>query len=130
MIIRSVEDIKHSSREVISEGWTSRRLLLDEDNMGFSFHETIIHSGAELRMHYKHHLEAVLCIEGEGLLIDIESSHEYKITPGVMYALSANERHILRSKNGMRVVCVFNPPLTGREVHDAEGAYPKSKDIP
>jgi L-ectoine synthase len=24
----------------------------------------------------------------------------------------------------MRMVCVFTPPLTGREVHDREGAYP------
>jgi len=23
----------------------------------------------------------------------------------------------------MRMVCVFNPPLTGREVHDETGAY-------
>jgi L-ectoine synthase len=24
----------------------------------------------------------------------------------------------------MRMVCVFNPPLNGRETHDATGAYP------
>jgi L-ectoine synthase len=22
------------------------------------------------------------------------------------------------------MICVFNPPLTGREVHDEEGVYP------
>jgi L-ectoine synthase len=33
---------------------------------------------------------------------------------------------VLRANKGshMRMVCVFNPPLTGREVHDATGAYP------
>ncbi len=24
----------------------------------------------------------------------------------------------------MRMICIFNPPLTGREVHDKTGAYP------
>ena len=24
----------------------------------------------------------------------------------------------------MRTVCVFNPPVTGREVHDENGVYP------
>jgi L-ectoine synthase len=24
----------------------------------------------------------------------------------------------------MRTVCVFNPPVTGREVHDERGVYP------
>jgi L-ectoine synthase len=24
----------------------------------------------------------------------------------------------------MRTVCVFTPPVTGREVHDEDGAYP------
>jgi len=23
----------------------------------------------------------------------------------------------------MRLICVFNPPVTGREVHDQDGAY-------
>ncbi len=28
----------------------------------------------------------------------------------------------------MRMVCVFNPPLTGREVHDEKGIYPLIED--
>ncbi len=27
----------------------------------------------------------------------------------------------------LRVICVFNPPLTGREVHDASGVYPAAE---
>ena len=31
----------------------------------------------------------------------------------------------LKALNGkpMRMVCVFNPPVTGRETHDADGSY-------
>jgi L-ectoine synthase len=28
----------------------------------------------------------------------------------------------------MRTVCVFNPPVTGREVHDENGVYPLIKE--
>ena len=41
-----------------------------------------------------------------------------------MYALDKNDRHILRAKSEMKMACVFNPPLNGREVHDNTGAYP------
>ncbi|WP_407691279.1 ectoine synthase [Saccharopolyspora mangrovi] len=29
----------------------------------------------------------------------------------------------------MRAVCVVNPPLTGREVHDDDGTYPMITDV-
>ncbi|MFS8581176.1 MAG: ectoine synthase, partial [Novibacillus thermophilus] len=48
----------------------------------------------------------------------------YPIKAGTMYALDGNEKHYLRAKTDMRMVCVFNPPLTGQEVHNEEGYYP------
>jgi L-ectoine synthase len=45
-----------------------------------------------------------------------------------MYALNGNERHYLRARKDMRLICVFNPPLTGAEVHDEDGAYPLLSD--
>lgn len=35
------------------------------------------------------------------------------------------DRHVLRADKGtpMRMVCAFNLPLTGREVHDQSGAH-------
>jgi L-ectoine synthase len=129
MIVRSLDDIKNSEREVVTPGWTSRRLLLADDGMGFSLNETIIPAGAELDMHYKHHLESVLCIAGEGTLKDLATGKEYAIRPGVMYALSGNEHHILKAEKELRTICVFNPPLTGREVHGPDGAYPPADQI-
>jgi L-ectoine synthase len=54
----------------------------------------------------------------------------YKIEPGVIYALDRHDRHFLRAHTRMRLVCVFNPPLSGREVHDAEGVYPVMEEEP
>lgn len=125
MIVRNVEELKNTSRLITSPegGWSSVRMLLKNDSMGFSFHITTIVKGAELVMHYKNHLESVYCISGEG---EIESSVEgkiYAIKPGVLYALDKHDRHILRAFSEMQMACVFNPPLNGAEVHNKEGAY-------
>ena len=46
------------------------------------------------------------------------------ISDGVLYALDKHDRHILRGgTEDMRLVCAFNPPVTGNEVHNADGAY-------
>ena len=42
-----------------------------------------------------------------------------------MYALNLHDPHILRAfDEPMIMACVFNPPVTGAEVHDETGAYP------
>ena len=127
MIVRALSEILGSPRDVSGETWTSRRLLLAHEGMGFSLHDTLIHAGTETRMHYKHHLEAVYCVEGEGTLEDLESGVTHDIAAGTMYALSGHERHVLRAKSTMRMICVFNPPVTGREVHGEDGDYPPSE---
>jgi len=124
MIVRSFHAMKDTERRVDSNGWNSVRLLLKDDKMGFSFHITTIYAGAELKMHYQNHLEAVYCVAGEGAIEDLETGVKHDIRPGVMYALDKNDRHILRAKSEMTMACVFNPPVTGKEVHDDTGAYP------
>jgi len=128
VIVRSIESLKGTEREVKGETWVSRRLLLKKDGMGFSFHETVLHAGTVTKMWYKNHLEAVLCVEGEAEIEDLGTGEKHVIVPGTMYALNMNDRHILRVKEDFRVVCVFNPPCTGRETHDPDGAYPLLED--
>ncbi len=124
MIVRKIEDIIGTEREVKGEGWTSRRLLLKKDGMGFSFHETIIPAGATLRLWYKKHLEAVYCVAGNGSIEDLGTGETHAIEDGVLYALNNHDRHILRGGSAdMRLICAFNPPVTGRETHDSDGSY-------
>lgn len=124
MIVRKLRDIRKSDRNVESDGWESARLLLKDDGMGFSFHVTRMHAGAELHMHYQNHLEAVLVLKGTGTIEDLGTGEIHQLAPGVMYALNANDRHIVRPETDVVTACVFNPPVTGREVHDESGAYP------
>ncbi|MFB9274376.1 ectoine synthase [Cohnella cellulosilytica] len=123
MIVRHLEDRIGTAYDVAAATWNSRRLLLQEDGVGFSLHDTVIQAGTETLIWYKHHVEAVYCIEGEGEIELTETGATYAIRPGMMYVLDGHERHLLRGKTDMRMICVFNPPCTGQEVHDEEGAY-------
>lgn len=123
MIVRHFEDAKNSNRRVGTANWTSFRLLLENDGMGFSMHETWIHAGTETLIWYRHHLEAVYCIEGTGEIELTDSGNIHRITPGTLYALDQHDRHLLRADTKMRMICVFNPPLQGQEVHDEHGVY-------
>jgi L-ectoine synthase len=130
MIVRSLEQTADTERDIQTPHWRSRRLLLRSEGMGFSLHDTLIHAGAELPMHYRNHLEAVYCIEGEGSIEDCAAGEVHAIRPGVVYALDRHDRHILRASTELRMVCVFNPPVTGVEVHDETGAYPAAAGEP
>jgi L-ectoine synthase len=124
MIVRKLKKIRASENNVKSDGWESARLLLAGDGMGFSFHLTTLRAGSELRMHYKHHLEAVMVLKGTGTIEDLGTGETHELRPGVLYALNENDEHIVRPETDILTACVFNPPVTGGEVHDEDGAYP------
>src|SRR3546814_18251681 len=96
--------------------------------MGFSFHVTTMFAGQELKMHYQNHLEAVLVLKGTGTIEDLGTGLTHTLAPGVMYALNANDQHVVRPTTDLLTACVFNPPVTGREVHDESGAYPAATE--
>ncbi|WP_053982089.1 ectoine synthase [Marinagarivorans algicola] len=125
MIVRDLKSAQEQGRKIVDpkNNWDSTRLILKEDNMGFSFHITTIYKGADFQMHYQNHLESVYCISGTGEIENLEDGKKYPISPGTLYVLNNNDKHILRAFEEMSMACVFNPPLTGREVHNAEGAY-------
>ncbi|MEH6826199.1 MAG: ectoine synthase [Motiliproteus sp.] len=125
MIVRSLSEAQECGRRIVSPdgNWESTRLLLKDDNMGFSFHITTIYAGADFQMHYQNHLESVFCMSGEGEVESLDDGNKYPIAPGTLYILDKHDRHVLRAFKEMKMACVFNPPLNGKEVHNAEGAY-------
>lgn len=125
MIVKKLEEVVGTDRQIDTENWTSYRLLLKREGMGFSLHVTDIHAGTSTRMCYENHLEAVYCMEGRGSVTLVETDETFPIEPGTVYALDQHDKHVLRADTRLRMLCVFNPPVVGREVHDANGAYPK-----
>ena len=123
MILRRLCDAEKNGRKIVSKTWDSTRLILKNDNMGFSFHITTIYADTETPLWYKNHLESVYCISGEGEVETCDDGKVYKIEPGTVYVLDKNDKHLLRAKTELKLACVFNPPLHGKEVHDKDGAY-------
>lgn len=129
MIIRKLDEIRAGDRNVKSNGWESARMLLADDGMGFSFHITTMYAGGELRMHYQNHLESVMILEGIGTIEDLGTGETHQLKPGVLYVLNDHDRHVVRPETDIVCACVFNPPVTGREVHDESGAYPAAEQV-
>lgn len=104
-------------------GFTSNRILLESDNMGYTMTKTVVHPGMVNRWHYKHHLESCYCVSGSGLLINERTTEYFAIAPDTTYVLDKNDPHTFEALEETVLICVFNPPLTGREVHQADDSY-------
>ncbi|MCP4331555.1 MAG: ectoine synthase [Gammaproteobacteria bacterium] len=128
MIVRSLDNLIDTPRDVCGEAWASRRFLLAGDGVGFTLTETSIVAGSEQLLWYKHHVEANYVIEGKGEVENVETGEVFALSPGSIYVLDQHEKHRLKAFTAMRLVCVFTPALTGRETHDADGAYALPED--
>ncbi|BBX25264.1 ectoine synthase [Mycolicibacterium alvei] len=129
MIVRTTAEITGTDRDVAGNTWRSKRIILAGDGVGFSFHETTIEAGSVNEFHYQHHIEAVWVIEGTGTLTDLGTGQQYPLADGTMYLLNNNDRHRVTCDEQLRMLCVFNPPVTGREVHDENGVYPAPQPV-
>jgi L-ectoine synthase len=113
---------------VVSQNWESTRMLLKQDNMGYSFHITTIYANTETHIWYQNHFESVYCVSGEGEIETLADGKVYPIRPGTLYNLDKHDEHLLRADSELKLACVFNPPLNGLEVHDENGVYPLEAD--
>jgi L-ectoine synthase len=123
MIIRTLDEIAGTDRDVSGPGWRSRRIVLRKDGMEHSLHFTEVPAGTEMTLWYKVHLESNLVITGTGEVEDVATGEVHQLAPGSLYALDRHDRHIVRAHTDMQLVGVFTPALTGRETHDADGSY-------
>ncbi len=128
MIVRDFNELKDTERAVSDAHWTSVRMLLADDGMGFSFHITTLQAGSEHEFHYKHHFESVYCMAGKGSITDLATGKTYAIQPGVMYALDQHDKHRLKADEDLVMACCFNPPVTGKEVHREDGSYAPAEE--
>ncbi|MDH3997283.1 MAG: ectoine synthase [Desulfuromonadales bacterium] len=125
MIVIDTKKLDDTERQVKcpTGGFESLRMLVKSDNMGFSMTRTTVHPTADFqRWHYQDHLEACYCISGRGLLKGADSI-VHQIGPGTLYALDQHDEHWFRAIERVELICVFNPPLVGHELHGPDGSY-------
>jgi L-ectoine synthase len=124
VIVRSVEDVEDTSDDIKTANWRSKRVMLAREKLGFSVHETTLYAGTVNDFWYANHVEAVFVTSGEGEVENKATGEVHRLSPGTMYVLNDHDKHQVRPRTEIKCVCVFNPPVTGREVHDENGVYP------
>lgn len=122
MKVRTIEQTKDTEREVKFTGGTSFRPVLAKDGLGFSVHKTVVDKG-RWHWHYKNHLESCYCIEGKGLLHNLETGQSFEINPDTVYMLDNHDDHEFEAFEETILISVFNPPIVGDESHDKNGNY-------
>lgn len=114
-----------SARKVEFHAGISHRIILDEDGMGYTLTKTVIQpSAGRVFQHYKNHLESCYCVTGRATLTDASTGERYEIGPDTTYILDKHDAHYFEAHEETVLICTFNPPLTGAEVHDEDGSYP------
>lgn len=106
-----------SNRNVDWGNGKSRRVLLKGDGFPISICDTSVNPNSKSRLQYTNHIESCFCISGNGY-VEIEGKEKYEITPGTIYSLNENDPHILGAGDeGLRLVSIFSPALSGDEKH-------------
>ncbi|MCA1442122.1 ectoine synthase [Ensifer sp. IC4062] len=119
MIIRKLESIEGTERDVAWGNGRSRRFLVKADGVPYSLTDTIVRAGTSSLLQYRHHIETCYCIAGKGRVRNDITGEEHVIVPGTMYALDKNDaHHLIADEEDLRLVCIFFPALNGDEVHD------------
>lgn len=119
MFVRSLKEVEQTEKFVEWGNGTSHRLLTTEDKMGFGVCHTVVRAGTTSQLHYRNHLEACYCIKGKGEIEDM-GGNVHRVEEGDIYVLNEHDQHYLRAAKDedLILVSVFNPPLSGSEVHD------------
>lgn len=124
MIVRTLEDVVGGKGDRHGNKCHSLRLLHEEDGLAVTLSDSILEAGFEMTVRQKHHLQACYCLEGEGSVEELANGRVHEIRAGTLYAMNDHDRHRLRAKTRMRVICTFFPALTGDEALVADGPLP------
>ena len=132
MFVRSPEGVRQAGGEKVLGGGSviASRLLTAHDKLGFSLSEVIVKAGTNIDLWYKYHWEANLVIDGTVIVTELDSGKQHTLSQGDVYCVGPKDRHRLEPQTDLKLVAIFNPPLTGEEQHDEDGSYPPTGVTP
>jgi L-ectoine synthase len=132
MTVTTLEDVRKAGLEVSVNGGRaiSQRYLTVADQLGFSFHSVKVKESVETDLWYKNHWEGNLVLEGSLEVTDKTTGEAHLLGPGGLYLVGPDDPHHLKALTDVHAISVFDPPLTGKEDHDADGAYPPTGPLP
>jgi Ectoine synthase len=81
MFVRTLDDLAPGKGVIRTPSWSSHRLLHRDDGMGVTLTDAVLEAGLDQVWWYKNHLEAVYCLEGEGVLEDLGTGKFFATSP-------------------------------------------------
>jgi len=132
MFVKTLADVRAAGmeRSVNAGRAISQRYLAAADQLGFSMHSVHLKAGVALDAWYKHHWEANLLLDGRLDVMETATGETHHLEPGALYLVGPDDPHRLIAQTDVQLISVFDPPLTGTEDHDADGAYLPSGPLP
>ncbi len=132
MFVRTIDELKGTDKHITmkSGNGQSIRLLLADDGMGFSLSDVYLVPGTVNKLWYKNHWEANYVVAGNAALEDRTTGETWALSPGSLYMVGPNDRHIISTDQDVQILSIFNPPVTGNEYHDEDGGYPPTGPVP
>lgn len=132
MFVRTWADAEAAGHVVVKEGGSPRwaRLLTARDGLGFTLSDVRFKAGQEMALWYKNHWEVNIVLDGLIEVTDHGTGQTHRIGPGAAFAVGPRDRHHVRIVADSHVLSIFNPPLHGTELHDADGSYPPTGPVP
>ncbi len=130
--VKYLDELRAAGREKVVAGGSARsiRILLQEDNVGFTLCDVNLDRGNKSVLWYKHHWEANYILHGRGEVSDLSSDEQWVLQPGVMYIVGPEDRHSIEALTDIHLISIFNPPLQGDEQHDEKGTLSASGPLP
>ena len=134
MLVRHVDDLAGTDREVALAvaGKTLRSVgvLTLDDGCGFSLSDVRVAGGWSCDLHHTAHVGVTLVVAGQLEVKDLTHGASQRLDPGMLYVAGPNDRHRVTVAGDARLVCLFNPALTGSETPDAGGAFAATGELP
>lgn len=132
MFVRTLDEVREAGLELtVNDGRAvSQRYVTAADRLGFSLNSVKVKAGVETDLWYKNHWEGNLVLDGSLEVTDKTSGETHLLGPGGLYLVGPDDPHHLRAVTDVHAISVFDPPLTGTEDHDSDGAYPPTGPLP
>ena len=123
VIVRSIDDIVGTERDVFWGNGRSRRLLVKDDGLGFALCVTLGNPNTDSALQYRNHFESCYYISGSGEYVWESGSHPIDTDKSfsTVFIMDQNDAHRMVVRDESVCLSIFTPPIEGHEKHDLSG---------
>jgi hypothetical protein len=128
VIVRKLEQVNATERDVFWGNGQSKRLLVKRDGLEFAFCVTFGNAGTDSLLQYRNNLESCYYISGSGEYEWESGKHPILTEDGqaTVFIMNQYDTHNMRVNKSSICLSIFTPPIEGDESHDFSSGKPSS----